>query len=134
MSVGLLPVTHDDIGAQMSRVASAIHRHSIEPVALVSTLSDLRPENLGEHADRVREAMLMRDSGDGVLALTDAYGTTPDNPARYFAAAAGARVVSGINLPMLLRVLNYAQQPLEELGRTALAGGREGVCRAANDF
>jgi PTS system ascorbate-specific IIA component len=35
--------------------------------------------------------------------------------------------VSGLNLPMLLRVLNYAEQPLGELAQTAAHGGRTGI-------
>ena len=56
--------------------------------------------------------MIAQDNGAGVLVLTDVYGATPDNLARYFGEQCNARVVSGVNLPMLLRVLNYSRQPL----------------------
>ena len=82
---------------------------------------------LGKYADKIRTAMIAQDSGDGLLVLTDVYGATPDNLARYFSTECNARVISGINLPMLLRVLNYADQPLEQLCQTALTGGIKGV-------
>jgi len=71
--------------------------------------------------------MLAQENGEGLLVLTDVYGATPDNLARYFSTECNARVVSGINLPMLLRVLNYAHQSLEQLCQTASSGGIKGI-------
>ena len=127
MSVGLLLVTHAGVGAELLTVVEGICGDSQPQLNLVSIPSDLRPEDLGGYADQVRDAMRECDSGDGVLVMTDLFGSTPDNLARHFADESKARVVSGINLPMLLRVLNYAQLSLEELCSTAQTGGREGV-------
>jgi PTS system mannose-specific IIA component len=127
MSAGILLVTHEDIGAQLVAVCDAIFNQHMATVALVSVPADLRPEVLGKHADLIRNAMLAQDDGEGLLVLTDVYGATPDNLARYFSTECNARVVSGINLPMLLRVLNYAHQSLDQLCETALSGGIKGV-------
>ena len=127
MSVGILLVTHEDIGAQLVAVCEVIFKQHKTAVARVSVPTDLAPEVLGKYADLIRTAMLAQDNGDGLLVLTDLYGATPDNLARYFSTECNARVVSGINLPMLLRVLNYAHQPLEQLSQTALTGGTKGV-------
>jgi len=127
MSVGLLLVTHESIGAELVAATEAICKQVMPPINLVSVPSDLKPEALGKYADRIRTAMLELDQGAGVLVLTDIFGATPDNLARHFSQECNARVVSGINLPMLLRVLNYAHQSLEELCQTALNGGRNGV-------
>ena len=127
MSAGILLVTHEDIGAQLVAVCDAILKQQMAAVALVSVPADLRPEVLGKHADLIRNAMLAQDEGEGLLVLTDVYGATPDNLARYFSTECNARVVSGINLPMLLRVLNYAHQSLDQLCETALSGGVKGV-------
>jgi len=127
MSVGILLVTHEEIGAQIVAVCDAICKQRKTAVAVVSVPADLRPEVLGKYADMIRTAMLAQDSGDGLLVLTDVYGATPDNLARYFSTECNARVISGINLPMLLRVLNYADQSLEQLCQTALTGGTKGV-------
>ncbi len=127
MSAGILLVTHENIGAQLVAVCDAIFKQRMTAVSLVSVPADIRPEVLGEYADLIRTAMLAHDNGEGLLVLTDMYGATPDNLARYFSTECNARVVSGINLPMLLRVLNYAHQPLEQLCQTALTGGTKGV-------
>jgi len=127
MSVGILLVTHEDIGAQLVAVCDAIYKQQMPAVALVSVPAELRPEVLGKYADMIRTAMIAQDNGDGLLVLTDLFGATPDNLARYFSTECNARVISGINLPMLLRVLNYADQSLEQLGETALTGGIKGI-------
>ena len=127
MSVGILLVTHENIGAQLVAVCDAIFKQRKVTVALVSVPADLGPEALGKYADLIRTAMLAQDNGEGLLVLTDVYGATPDNLARYFSNECNARVVSGINLPMLLRVLNYAHQSLEQLCQTALTCGTKGV-------
>lgn len=127
MSVRIILITHEDIGAQLVSVARTIFRQPSIAVSVVSVPADLEPAVLGKYADLIRIAIQDHDNGHGVLVLTDVYGATPDNLARYFSSDCNARVVSGINLPMLLRVLNYAQQPLGQLCETALNGGRSGI-------
>jgi PTS system ascorbate-specific IIA component len=127
MSVGILLVTHEGIGAQLVAVCDAIFKQRKASVELVSVPADLGPEVLGKYADLIRTAIQTQENIDGLLVLTDVHGATPDNLARYFSTECNARVVSGINLPMLLRVLNYAHQSLEQLCQTALTGGTNGV-------
>ena len=65
---------------------------------------------------------------DGVLILTDLYGASPSNlAAKLSRLGTPARRVSALNLPMLMRVMNYAELPLEELPAVAAAGARNGV-------
>jgi PTS system mannose-specific IIA component len=59
--------------------------------------------------------------------LTDVFGATTDNLARYFAEQGNAHGISGVNLPILLRVLNYAGQSLLQLCETAESGGHCGI-------
>ncbi len=127
MNAGILLVTHEDIGKQIATVAATILDRAIPDLKLVSVPSNLLPDALGEYADLVRESMLEMDQGSGVLVLTDLYGATPDNLARHFSEQCNARVVSGLNLPMLLRVLNYAHNSLEQLCETALNGDDHGA-------
>jgi PTS system ascorbate-specific IIA component len=69
------------------------------------------------------------DQGHGILILTDMFGSTPSNIACAVSDRTDIRVVSGLNLPMLIRVLNYPALNLEELEIKALSGGQEGVVR-----
>ena len=127
MSVGLVLVTHNHIGEQLVSTAASILKQELPRQVTVSIPADLQPQMLGKYADLVRDAMIRQEHGHGVLVLTDIYGATPNNLARHFCAECEARVVSGVNLPMLLRVLNYSTQSLELLCETAVCGGTRGV-------
>ena len=125
MAVGVLLITHPGIGPSLLAVATALLR----------TLP-LRAEAFEVPFDGVPEALLpgasaaLRrvDSGDGVLVMTDVYGATPSNlAARVARLGTPVRRVSALNLPMLLRVMNYAELGLDELPAVAAAGARNGV-------
>jgi len=127
VSVGILLVTHEQIGRQLVATAEAIFCRDMASVACVSVPANITPQQLGRYAEQIRDTMIAQDSGAGVLVLTDVYGATPDNLARDFTGQCNARVVSGVNLPMLLRVLNYSRQSLQQLCETAVAGGESGI-------
>jgi PTS system ascorbate-specific IIA component len=60
--------------------------------------------------------------------LSDLYGASPSRLAQRLAQlGTPARRVSGLSLPMLLRVLNHADAELDELARIAVSGARNGV-------
>ena len=68
------------------------------------------------------------DDNEDTLILTGLFGATPDNLTRDLAAGhPGRRVVTGVNLPMLLRACNYASRPLAELAEMAVDGGHRGI-------
>ena len=64
---------------------------------------------------------------EGVLILTDIYGATPCNIAKKLCCRENIRLVSGLNLPMLLRVMNYAHLALPHLAEKAVSGGKAGI-------
>jgi PTS system mannose-specific IIA component len=127
VNVGILLVTHEQIGSQLVATSEAIFCQDMASLACVSVPANIAPQQLGRYADQIRDTLIEQDSGAGVLVLTDVYGATPDNLARYFSEQCNARVVSGVNLPMLLRVLNYSRQSLQQLCETAVAGGESGI-------
>lgn len=124
MKVGLLLVTHEGVGQAL--LANAERMLGGRPLAtrVVEAEEDADLDALVAAAEAAREVL---DTGAGVLVLTDLYGATPSNAARRLAARPGCRVVAGLSLPMLVRVLNYPNLPLEELAQKALSGGRDGV-------
>ena len=130
MTVGILLVTHEQLGAQLATIAQTICCQETAAIALVEVPANINPQQIGRYADRIRDSMESVDNGSGVLVLTDIFGATPDNLARYFAEQHNALVLSGVNLPMLLRVLNYPGQTLSQLAETALTGGKKGIQQA----
>ena len=125
MSVGILIVTHEGLGKCV--VALAERLLGKLPLATVCFEVPFDAEPMRLIAD-ASAALKRCDGGDGVLVLTDLYGASPSNlGVRIAQLGTPVRRVSGLNLPMLLRVMNYAEQPLDELARIAAAGARTGV-------
>jgi len=111
----------------MVDTATAMMGAATVNVSCLSIPANLKPDELGYYADQVRDSITRLNSGHGVLILTDICGATPNNLARYFSELDEIKVISGLNLPMLVRVLNYIKRPLAELSEIALAGGHKGI-------
>ncbi len=124
MTIGLLIVTHDSSGSAL--VDSATTTLGMCPMALelISVTVGCNPDELLEKSFA---AVKRLDKGAGVLVLTDMYGSTPSNVANRLSCLDRVKVVAGLNLPMLIRVLNYPDLSLSELAYKAMSGGREGI-------
>lgn len=125
MAAGILLVTHEGIGSALVAVATSLLRNLPLRVEAFEVPFDADPETLLPQASA---ALRRVDGGFGVLVLTDLYGATPSNlAARLARLGTPVRRVSALNLPMLLRVLNYPELELDELPAVAAAGARNGV-------
>ena len=120
MSIGILLVTHPGIGNAMLSTASRLLAVCPTRIRCLDVPVDANTDAILEQASR---EMLDLDDGEGVLVLTDAYGSTPSNIACQLAEHHYARVVSGLNLPMLMRIFNYFTEDLDTLSRKAVNGG-----------
>ena len=125
MTVGLLLVTHGKLG-----------RHLLDTMTeMMSGTLPLQHDTLEVRRVQSPEAMLAQgsktierlESGAGVLILTDAFGSTPSNIANKLVSGINARVVAGVNLPMLVRIFNYPKLDLDELAKIAVEGGQRGI-------
>src|SRR5690606_13250053 len=124
MAVGILLVTHLGIGTAFKAVAGRLLGSLPLAVEVFEMSYDTDPETMLPAASA---ALRRADGGDGVLLLTDLYGATPANlAARLSRLGTPVRRVSALSLPMLLRVLNYPELPLDELPAIAAAGARNG--------
>ena len=125
MSVGILLLTHECVGADL--IVTARHILGRLPVAIDALA--IPPGSAADAALRDAAARVRAlDSGAGVLVLTDVYGATPSNVAEKLDdLGLDVQRVSGLNLPMLLRTLNYPEHTLAELAQTAASGGRTGI-------
>jgi len=125
MSVGILLVTHEGVGSALIAVATRLLRQLPLKIEAFEVPFDADPEALLPQASA---ALRRVDGGFGVLLLTDLYGASPSNLATRLARlGTPVRRVSALSLPMLLRVMNYADLDLDELPAVAAAGARNGV-------
>lgn len=126
MAVGILLLTHSGIGsALVASVEAILHGNLPLRLGAFEVPFDADPDVLLPQASA---AMRRVDGGEGVLILTDLYGASPSNLAAQLSRlGTPSRRVSALSLPMLLRVMNYAELPLEDLPAVAAAGARNGV-------
>jgi PTS system ascorbate-specific IIA component len=129
MSVGLLLITHNGIGNSLIKTAVSIIGHCPLEVEIMSVPLNCSPERQNNKALKLAGKL---DEGDGVLILTDLYGSTPSNIARSVNVARAVNMeksmlVSGVNLAMLVSILNYPQLDLKAMAKKAISGGQKGI-------
>ncbi|MEQ1663124.1 MAG: PTS fructose transporter subunit IIA [Thiobacillus sp.] len=123
--IGILVVAHGSLAASL--VECAVHVLGTRP-------SNLATVDFVGHADpderqKVLQARLNEiDQGDGVLVLADVYGATPCNTLCRLLEPAHIEGVSGVNLPMLLKALNYRDtMTLPQLIARIVEGSRNSI-------
>ena len=125
MKVGILLVTHSDIGKQLLLTATSVFGKNPFQVELLSVDNYDQPSDVKELAEKYVKFL---DNGAGVLVLTDIIGTTPSNIASSINHDK-IKVVAGLNLSMILNVFNYPEHSLDQLSIKALEGGIQGVSK-----
>ncbi|AXF86730.1 PTS system mannose-specific EIIAB component [Ephemeroptericola cinctiostellae] len=129
--IGILLVTHTPLSAAFLAAATHVYKKAPDNVRALDVIADQDPYEVNE---LVAEALLELDDGDGVLILTDICGATPANCAQRMAnLSSNTRLVYGLNVPMLLRALNYRHLPLAQVVEKALDGGKNGVASYADE-
>ena len=125
MACGILLITHPGVGSSLLAVATTLLRNLPLQADAFEVPFDADLEQLLPAASA---ALRRVDSGEGVLVLTDLYGASPSNLAAQVARlGTPVRRVAALSLPMLLRVMNYPEQGLDDLPATAAAGARNGA-------
>ena len=124
MTVHVLLVTHTDVGQALTQVVQTTFGQLPAHWQLIAVSYQQTPEQMHAQLQQKLDALANQD---GVLILTDVFGATPCNMALTLKSYDKLRLVSGVNLPMLFKLVNYADLPLDELADKALIGGREGI-------
>jgi PTS system ascorbate-specific IIA component len=92
-------------------------------VQAIDVVADEDPQQVIRRA----RAAMQQMQAEGVLLLTDVFGATPCNVARQLNDGVDTRLVTGANLPMLLRSVCYRHESLEALASRAQSGGTQGI-------
>ena len=128
MAVGLVIVTHCDLGAEFLRALRMIVPGSRE-VEAVSLDPD---ENLDAIRTKILSSITAADEGHGVLILTDMFGGTPSNVALSFLEEHHVEVVTGMNLPMLVKLAgSKGEESLEKMATMAKDYGQRNISVAS---
>ena len=124
--IGILIISHGTLGESLVHCAAhVLNRQPAQLTVLAVGSKDDPVLVLPRAIGMVKEL----DDGTGVLVLTDMYGGSPSNIASKLVNPGKVEAVCGVNLPMLIRVLNYRERDLATIVTKAVSGGCEGVMR-----
>jgi PTS system mannose-specific IIA component len=123
--IGVLVLTHGQLGLQFINTAKLIGLNSDDSLLAVSIDPSDSPELL---RDVVAESIKAVDNGEGVLILTDLFGGTPTNLSLSFLEEGAVEVVTGLNLPMLIKAVNSRDNyDLSSLAKLTSEAGKENI-------
>ena len=122
--IGVVVVTHGQLATELLNAAETI----------VGDLPRFAAVSIGWHDDtedargEIEQAISRVDEGAGVLILTDMFGGTASNLAMSFLSRGNVEVITGVNLPMLIKLANLPKQSdllasardMREHGRNAI--------------
>lgn len=116
----LIVLAHAPLASALAQVAA----HAFPDCAQTLRCVDVDPSDTLEGVEQRLRALV---GVEQTLMLCDVFGATPCNAAQRVADGVRVRVVSGVNVPMLWRVLCYAAEPLDRLVQRAVDGAAQGV-------
>jgi PTS system mannose-specific IIA component len=117
-------VSHGQFANELLAAAEMI----IGPVAHVTAISIGWQDDVDAARDEVERSIARVSQGGGVLLLTDMFGGTPTNIAAMFLAEGEVEVVTGVNLPMVIKLAGQTSEgALSEVARLVRDQGREAI-------
>jgi mannose PTS system EIIA component len=127
--IGALVVTHGHLGQELVAAAEMI----------VGEISHIQAVTIGWHDDvndaqvEIEKHISEVESGSGVLILTDMFGGTPSNIALSFHNPGIVDVLTGVNLPMIIKIANQKEgDTLQSLARMVRDQGRSSIAMASD--
>jgi len=123
----LLILAHAPLASALREVAAHVYPEALDRLLALDVAPDCGADEVEQAARK-----LLGDAGlQQTLILSDVVGATPCNAAQRLVDGLNVRLVTGVNVPMLWRVLCYAREPLDALVARAVAGGTQGVMHLA---
>jgi len=122
--LGIVIVTHLKLGEELLAVAELI----VGKLKQFQAVSINPKEEVEEIKERISEAIRRVDKGKGILILTDMFGGTPSNICLSFLGEWKIEVITGVNLPMLLKLSTYeGEEDLAELADFIRTYGQKNI-------
>lgn len=127
MNTGILIIAHAPLASALR--ACVLH---VYPEASTGVLAlDVPPDEAPDATRLAALALLQQLGAPNSLVLTDVFGATPCNVAQKVVDGVHSKLVAGVNLPMLLRTVNYRHEQLDILVARALSGGTQCIMQVA---
>ena len=128
--IGIVIVTHGELGKTLIETAECVLGFPLEATTAVSV--DLK-QNAEKLRKKIKAGLKQVEQGDGVIILTDMFGGTPSNLSLSFLEEASIDVLTGVNLPILIRAEKIRKETgLGELAQSVQAYGKESISLASD--
>ncbi|MFP4159015.1 MAG: PTS sugar transporter subunit IIA [Desulfobacterales bacterium] len=129
--VGIVIVTHGQLGEALIETATMIFDE--RPKEVVSVSIDLSVD-VNKLTSRIKKAISSVNNNDGIIILTDMFGGTPSNLSYSFLEEGRIEVISGVNLPVLIKAANLRNRgkELPEMVKTIEEYGKKSISLASD--
>jgi PTS system mannose-specific IIA component len=127
----ILLIAHAPLANALRQCVLHVFPDSGNSVVAIDVQPNLSPDETLGSARIALEQLSHQPAVKGVLVLTDIFGATPSNVAQKLVDGVSSRLITGVNLPMLLRAVSYRHEPLDTLVSRAVVGGTQGVMQVA---
>lgn len=121
-------VTHGHLAGELLAAAEMI----VGPISHIAAVSIGWHDDVDAARDEVQRAITRVSQGAGVLLLTDMFGGTPTNIASMFLEEGAIEVVTGVNLPMVIKLAtSTGEESLADIAPKIRDQGRQGIYLAS---
>ena len=124
---GILIIAHAPLASALRQCVAHVFTDHPEGVAAL----DVQPNTPPEETLAQARVMLTQLGTSHALVLADVFGATPCNVAQKLVDGVHSKLITGVNLPMLLRTVSYRHESLDALVARALLGATQGVMQVA---
>ena len=127
----ILLIAHAPLANALRQCALHVFPECAPSVMAIDVQPNLSPEETLGTARIALDQLSRQAQVNGVLVLADIFGATPSNVAQKLVDGVSSRLITGVNLPMLLRAVSYRHEALDTLVSRAVIGGTQGVMQVA---
>jgi PTS system ascorbate-specific IIA component len=127
MTTGILIIAHAPLASALRSCVLHVYPDAAQAIAALDVPASENPALTVTTALRLAQGL----GTPRLLVMTDVFGATPSNVAQKIVDGVNSRLIAGVNLPMLLRTVNYLGDELDVLVNRALAGGTQCIMQVA---
>ena len=124
---GIFIIAHAPLASALRQCVLHVFPEATDAVTALDVQPNMPPEETLQQA-----RVLMRQAPHAqTLVVTDVFGATPCNVAQKLVDGVRSKLITGVNLPMLLRTVSYRHESLDALVSRAMTGATQGVIQVA---
>jgi mannose PTS system EIIA component len=120
-------IAHAPLASALRQCVLHVFPDSADDVVALDVQPNMPPDETLAQA----RVMLSQGRAPNTRVLTDVFGATPCNVAQKLVDGVRSKLITGVNLPMLLRTVSYRHESLDALVSRAMIGGTQGVIQVA---